>query len=990
MQQAISISEGHMSPRNPNPFPEVTQQIQFYDKYSQWRSEDGRRETWEETVARVMGWFDRAIPQARPALGEDVWTELSDALYNLEALPSMRVMQMAGPALDRCHIGAYNCAFTTIDSWQSFGELLYVLMQGTGIGFSVERQYVSQLPEIRAYDLSRETIYHQVEDSTEGWVVALLKGLETWAVGGTIVFDYNLIRSAGTPLKTKGGYASGPEPLMQLMNFAERILRQAGAEGRKLKTLECHDLACMVGWIVQVGGTRRAAMISLSDPDDLDIAYAKHGMRWFETHPFRTMANNSAVYGAELDSAFDEEFSRLQASGTGERGVFNQQSIIPTRRERRKFGINPCLAPGTLVMTSRGHFPVEMLADKTVNVWDGYQWKQTTFYQTGDNQPILDVRLLDGTCIGVTPYHTMILNDGTKKLASELKAGDVLAASDSPVVNGDIDIKSAYLKGLLMADGSSTHGLPILNLYFPKFVCAERLVASGNEISSPTPVEIKSEMHQGGSRVSVSGLGSRYEELLPFTTSYRLDGLPYESLNWTSHSKCEFLAGMFDGDGNVTDSQTAGFSYQLTSVRMPMLVSIQNLLKTLGITSKIGISRKGGVRDFGEYGGMCSVQDCHRLTINQENSIKFSRLVSFSRLRSFADRTQSYQTCRTKYRTIEIITPRITTHPVYCCNVEDSHQFALTCGILVGNCGEIILRARQLCNLSQAVARPTDTPESLRQKVRIATIFGTLQSCLTRFVFPFSAPLWKQNCEEERLLGVDITGQFDCPLLTPDAGTVRELLLRDLLVEARLVNSRVSALLGINPSKSITCIKPSGNSSQFLNASSGIHPRHSAYYFRRFRFGIHSAMGKYLMVAGVPHVNEGENEVFTFPVKAPEGAPTRGEFTAIEQLENWLCWKQNYVEQSVSCTITVRPDEWDVVREWVRTHWDSIVGLSFLPYDEHHYQNAPYEEITPEQYEAAKQAFPELDFSQLSQYETRDDRNRALDYACLSGACQLA
>ena len=645
-----------MSPHVPNPFSEITQKIMYADHYAQWRPQDGRREHWDETVERVMSWFDRALPHARKALGEPTWTDLSDAFYNLEVMPSMRVIQMAGPALDRCMVGAFNCAFTPIDSFRSFGELLYVLMQGTGIGFSVEKRYVSQMPAIQPYDASGDTIEHRVDDSTEGWVTALLAGLETWARGGTIRFDYSAIRAAGAPLRTKGGYASGPDPLRNLLEFAEQTFRKAGKAGRKLTTLECHDLACMTGYIVQVGGTRRAAMISLSDPDDLDLAYAKHGTGWFETHPFRTMANNSAAYEyggdddatiTELDhfnKTFGEEFERLRLSGTGERGVFNTQAVIPSRRQRRHFGINPC--------------------------------------------------------------------------------------------------------------------------------------------------------------------------------------------------------------------------------------------------------------------------------------------------------------------------------------------------------GEILLRPREFCNLSQVVARPDDTADSLKRKIKFATIFGTLQSCCTKFAFPFEAPEWKQNCEEERLLGVDITGQFDCPALRPDAPN-RKLLLRTLLSEARFVNRETAALLGIQPSAAITCIKPSGNSSQFLNASSGIHPRHSAFYFRRFRFGIHSAMSKFLIDSGMVAVPEGQNNVFTFPIKAPEGSPTRNDYSALDQLDNWLFWKQNYVEQAVSCTITVRPHEWTEVHQWVRHHWDQIVGLSFLPSSEHHYQNAPYEAITELQYETAKAEFPELDLNRLAQYETRDDRNLSLDFACTSGGCLL-
>jgi ribonucleoside-triphosphate reductase (thioredoxin) len=646
-----------------SPFVSPIQQVQYADKYARWRDDLQRRETWNETVDRVMTFFERAVPNAKLAYGETTWHELRSSLFHLKALPSMRALQMAGPAAERENLCLYNCAMRAIDSFEAFAEILYVLMQGTGCSFSVERQFVDKLPVIATPDKTFTPITYVVDDSTEGWTRALRDGLLMWAKGGDYVFDYSRVRAAGTPLKTKGGYASGPQPLNELLVFARNKIRHAGYQRRKLTTLECHDIACRIGWIVQVGGTRRAAMLSLSDLDDESLQRAKFGSDWFDKAPWRSMSNNSAVYDTNVtQAAFDAEWASLAASGTGERGIFNRagaQMQVPLRRQQRA------------------------------------KFKQVQY--------------------GVNP-------------------------------------------------------------------CAE-----------------------------------------------------------------------------------------------------------------IVLEPIGG-----------------------------------------------------------------------------------------------------LCNLSIAVARDGDTEETLKAKVRLATLFGTLQSACTNFNFPFFAPHWKENAERERLLGVDITGQLDCPLLQP-SNPNRVKLLQELKQVAIAANRWAARQLEIAESVAITCVKPSGNSSQFLDAASGIHPRFARFYIRRMRFGSVSPMAKYLRDLGVPcypdlgssTLDEAQTWVFEFPVKAPDRAIVSNDMTALDQLQNWLDWKQHYTEHSVSCTIQVADDEWDIVKSWVKMHWKHITGLSFLPKTSHVYDLAPYEAISEGEYMGRLAEFPIIDLSELQAYEQSDTRNVALDYACVSGVCAL-
>lgn len=624
------------------------QKVQYLDKYARWNETLGRRESWDETVDRVMNFFHSTTVKhgVENVLSREEMAQLRQGMMNLDVLPSMRIVQMAGPALERCNVGAYNCAYLPLKDWRAFSELLYILMQGTGCGFSVEQQYVDQLPVIQPQKGNGILNIHVVADTTDGWCNALEFGLKNWAAGSDVSFDYAEVRPYGAPLKTKGGKASGPEPLKNLLDFARKLLLEH--QGRKLSSLNAHDLACYCGSIVQVGGVRRSAEISLSDFDDDRMAKAKRANFW-DLAPERAMANNSAVYNSKPTMGkFMAEWTRLMESGTGERGIFNRGSLyrqIPERRaEDHTFGLNPC--------------------------------------------------------------------------------------------------------------------------------------------------------------------------------------------------------------------------------------------------------------------------------------------------------------------------------------------------------GEIVLRPFEFCNLSIAVARPNDGIADLTRKVRLAAKFGVIQSLLTDF--NYIRPDWAVNCQEERLLGVDITGQMDCPMFSYDAENVYSQL-RDVAVSEA---TRLSERLGIPQPAAVTCVKPSGNSSQLLDVSSGIHPRFSEFYIRRLRIGSSSPVSKLLIDAGVPHFPEvgqpPDNPtvwVFEFPVESPVGARTRAHTTALGQLNQWLLCKRFYTEHNPSCTVYIKDDEWMEVGAWVYKNWHSIGGLSFLPYDGGVYQLAPYEAIDVHEYNRRVKAWPKIDFTKLDESTDTTELNR--EYACSGDRCEI-
>jgi len=634
-------------------FPTDLQYYQFMGKFSRWREAEKRRETWHETVhERVMPWFQR-LPLVQGKLTAAEWAELTDAMYKLEASPAMRVVQMAGPALDRCHVGVYNCAYQPIEDLFSFPELLYILMQGTGAGFSVESDYVGELPRIKKQrGKPAETIV--VPDSTEGWCNSYFKGIERWWDGYDVHYDVSGVRRQGSRLKTKGGRASGPGPFLELMAFTRNIVM--ARQGRYLEDTDAHRLACFTGRIVQVGGVRRAATISISDLLSLGMRHIKGGNWYNDTTywtdgKYLTMANNSACYEARPPiDVFMREFLALVESKSGERGIFNRQAIIetrPARRKKAKFGMNPC--------------------------------------------------------------------------------------------------------------------------------------------------------------------------------------------------------------------------------------------------------------------------------------------------------------------------------------------------------AEIVLRPYEFCNLTIVIARADDTVESLKRKVRIATIFGLMQSTCTDF--KYIRPKWKENCEDERLLGVDITGHADCPLLRYGAAG-RADLLRLLKKVVHDTKAEYAPRFGINLSAADTCVKPGGDSGVFFDCASGISARFSDFQLRWVRESKDSPIAHFLMDSGVPWAPapEAPNEllVFGFPKKSPFGSTTRNQLNAIEQLENWFEWKREWAEHSVSCTIYVEDHEWLQVGAWLYDieHWKYLSGLSFLPKDNGVYTYAPNEELTSERYEEAKAAFPELNWSKLQHYEEEDNTGAAQTFACTGDLCE--
>jgi ribonucleoside-triphosphate reductase len=325
----------------------------YYRSYAKWIEEEGRRETWIETVDRYVGFMRGKLGDK---LKDSEYEEVRNAILKQESMPSMRLLQFAGAAAEKTNVCAYNCSFVAPSTFQDFGDIIYISMCGTGVGFSVESKNIQSLPQIKIQNKKKIPTY-VVPDTKEGWADAFVHGMKTWFNGEDVEFDFSLLRPAGARLKIMGGKSSGPQPLVNLLGFTrERILRR---QGRHLRNIDAHDIICKIGECVVSGGVRRSALISLSDLDDQDMRDSKSGQFWVNEGQ-RMLANNSAVYNTKpTETEFLKEWISLMESGSGERGIFNRGSLSKTLPKRRleksadyigEMGTNPC---GEIILRSR-------------------------------------------------------------------------------------------------------------------------------------------------------------------------------------------------------------------------------------------------------------------------------------------------------------------------------------------------------------------------------------------------------------------------------------------------------------------------------------------------------------------------------------------------------------------------------------------------------------------------------------------------------------
>jgi ribonucleotide reductase, class II len=653
-----------------------------------------------------------------------------------------------------------------------------------------------------------------IGDSRQGWINAYLALLQLAAHTETpvtkVVIQLGHIRAAGAKIKGFGG-VTNPIGLNRMFTQIVKILN--GAVGRQLTSVEVCLILDEASVCTVAGNVRRSANIRQGASDDELFAAAKDNLwqqgadgKW-SIDPDRDalrMGNHTRVFHhkptlAECIAAVSKQYysgeGAIQWAGEAvarangdlithktdflkcysvsresarqylydcgmEDGYHMEEAELEHRMGR--YLMNPCFAAGTMVLTRQGHHPIELLVGKTVEIWDGNSWVTIdNFRVTGENQPIFSVKLQNGQEIEVTDYHSFVLADGSRKMTKELLVGDRLLTHEV-LVFSDRHEPAAYLKGFLVGDGTNAQGHARLDLYAPKAMCKDRLLSSAAEL----PVKELATAGKGRFNAKSWGFGSEHNgrelmqglaqvNLLSWATTAKVS-LPNDVLNWSPKSKCEFIAGVMDADGSVLDTAN-GYGYQITSISQTWIADFQLLLKSIGIDSKQNPVRCGGVKDFGaEHGGEYITKDTYRLTIAQTGSIKLANLCEFSRLKSLKHKVLLQQ-LRPRWNKIESVKFSHVADKVYCCTVNTNHQFSLTNGTTVGQCGEII-GDRFMCNLGE-VHLNLLAPHNLTEQRSAFQAAALSVAVLLNHKF---IDLEQQYSRElDPIVGVSFTGLFD-------------------------------------------------------------------------------------------------------------------------------------------------------------------------------------------------------------------------------------
>ena len=882
-----------------------------------------------------------------------------------------------------------NCWSLAGDDWMNFVSAADLLMLGGGVGMSVEHRYVSKLPKVKKgvcirHKPSTDAIFI-VPDSREGWVELIRRTLKAYFYDGKS-FDYSTvcIRGAGESIKGFGGTSSGPIPLIGLIDKMSKIL--GAREGKNMHPIDAADILCAIAEMVVSGNVRRSALIVMGDPFDKEFLKAK---RWDlgQLPSQRSNANFSVVCEdvEDLHPLFWKTYEIGEPFGIVNRSTIQKYGRMGEIKKDTATLTNPCFAPGTLVHTRQGDFPIEQLVGQSVEIWDGTQWTMVdNFRVTATNQPILKLTFQDGSETRLTPYHKAILQNGTRIEARELRVGDVLEASTAPESHGSHSEPGAYIKGFLVGDGSLSDGNARLALYSTKYCCGDRLLSSAQQVpvsgirtNAIKELELGQEDKQ--KRKWMQGLSVR-KDLVPWSSVYKKN-LPPDIYSWDKDSKFEFIAGVMDADGTACDNG-GGFKYQICSIHKAWLQDFQNLLKTIGVRSKLSLMKKGGKKDFNDGYGEYNAQDCWRLNISQASSIHLSSQVTFSRLVSFSSKTLSHKS-KPKHTKVVSIAEDGVEEKVYCCTVNTTHSFSLTNGIHWMNCGEATLESGESCNL-QNIALPNLTGvDEFEEASRLMHRWGK-RVTMEKYHIPQSDEVIKRN----RRTGTSITGCLKSPLFVPAVLDRAYDAIQD-------ENVRYSKELGIPESIRTTTVNPAGTISKVydMDGYEGIHAAYSRYMIQRIRFSSTDPAVPLLRQAG-HHIEpvikldgtlDHSTVVVDFYVKAPEAYPVADD-------GNWDTWKQldilkmaqrHWADQAVSVTVYYKKEEISQLKSWLADNLKYIKGVSFLCHQDHGFKQAPKEAITREQFERLSGTVKPLDADKLQDGADLEGTE------CAGGACPL-
>jgi ribonucleotide reductase class II len=967
---------------------QILSNLTVYLKYSKYLPALNRRETWEEIVDRNKIMHLKKFPQ--------LTDEIENAyklVYERKILPSMRSLQFAGKPIELNNCRLYNCSFLPINHPDCFSELMFLLLSGCGVGYSVQNHDIRQLPEIIK---PKKTRRYLVGDSIEGWADSVKVLLASYFSGKPLPnFDFRDIRPKGAHLITSGGKAPGAEPLKDCLHNITKIFDRKES-GDKLSSLEIHDICCFIADAVLAGGIRRSAMIALFDMDDDDMLTSKFG-EWYVSDPQRGRANNTAVimrHKIEKD-VFLELWKKIELSNAGEPGfMFSNDKTM---------GLNPCVTGDTWIHTSNGPRQVtDLLNAPFIARVNGNDYTSTPFWKTGIKS-VYRVITSRGYEVRVTDNHQIkvLTPTGVQWIeAGKLTAGDKIILDNHRGNNwrGTGTFEEGWLVGEIVGDGGHN---PDKYRSYCRFwgdsrfdmsdLAVNRTKLVGKTRSDFGNISDSNEKMTVGA-VALSTLASHYLEVQSKQFKSSLE-------QTSSEFHKGFLRGWFDSDGSVQGSHQKGVSVRLTSVDREKLQTAQRMLLRLGIASTIYFrcnerfkSMPNGKGGLAEY----PCQSVYELIISRDNLNIFAQEIGFDEpqksnklnalLNSYV-RPLYKDTFITKF--VELIPDGM--EMVYDCTVSDVHEFDAN-GLSVHNCGEVSLRAFQFCNLVTINAANIESQEDLNNRTRAASFIATLQASYTDF--HYLREVWRETTEKEALIGVSMTGIAGGKVLSLDLEHAAKIVKEE--------NEKTAKIIGINKAARATVVKPEGTSSLVVGSSSGIHAWHDNYYMRRVRVGKNEAIYNYLSLMH-PTLLEDDyfkpkiQAVISIPQKAPTDAITRSE-SALELLgrvaDVWERWikpghRKGSNKNNVSTTVSIKKDEWEDVGEWMWNNREKFTALSVLPHDdnEHTYVQAPFESITKKEYELAYKTLEEVDLTHVVEME--DHTNLQEQAACAGNACEI-
>lgn len=931
----------------------VLSDVTVHMKYAKFVPVKQRRETWEEICYRNRDMHLDKYPE----LSAEIINLYNNYVIPKKVLPSMRSMQFAGKPIQLSPNRLYNCAYLPIDDYRAFNETMFLLLGGSGVGYSVQKKHIDKLPSITKPTRKRRYV---VADSIEGWADAVKVLIKAYLKGKSEPeFDFSDIRAKGAALITTGGKAPGPAPLKECL-FKLKLMLDEKPHGSKLTSLEVHDMICIIADAVLAGGIRRAALISLFDVDDQDMLTCKSG-NWWELHPHRGRANNSAVVirSKITETKFNELWDKIQTSGSGEPGIYFSNDS--------DWGTNPCFTGDTKLLTADGYKVMSSLKDQRFDIINhrgevhrGHVWSNGV-------KSIVTVKNSLGETLRCTPDHRFMLNDGTECKAQDLRGRRIMPLVEIRTEN-DHYTKLGFIQGdgvLGRLDSSAHKGLEV------------NVGTKDQEIALMFNLDYKSDKRS----YYVTGFNDELKELGFDSRNLPERELPTTFKTWTGDNKLSFLRGLYSANGSVISGKRVSFKTTCSELSLQLLES----LKEFGIEAYITTNKAKPV-EFSNGTYLC--KESYDVNITQYNSIK-----SFAKLIGFVHeyKNQSLRELLVSNSPVVLSVKDSGEEEVFDFSIDDdTHWGVVGEGYIAHNCVEIALRPNQFCNLVEVNASDVVDQADLDARVRAGSFLATLQAGYTNF--HYLRDIWRRNTEKDALIGVSMTGIASGSVLALDLKQASQVVVDE--------NRRVAQLIGINPAARTTCVKPAGTTSLVLGSSSGIHAWHDQYYLRRIRVGKNEAIYKYLARTN-PELLEDEffkpdqQAVISVPVKAPEGAIFRTE-SPIELLERVKKFSQEWVKpghidghnsHNISATISVKPDEWEVVGKWMWDNREFYNGLSVLPYDGGTYKQAPFESITKEQYEELVQKVGDIDLSQV--VEMTDETDLSGEVACGGGKCEI-